>query len=188
MEKIYKIIKTITFLIAGILVFIFSNEIMANEGSLINSIVGCVMLVYGIDYSLYLLLTKKVNTKLITFYGALINILLGLTMIFIIQENEHEFVTACVIWCMWSIMRESEEIVEKVIETYKDAPVTAILNSLESLSVIVFSILLINDPGEHHAHTHVILLGFELILEVSWVQLTHLEIMLRNKKKKIDTL
>ena len=42
---------------------------------------------------------------------------------------------------------------------------------IESIVVIVFSVLMIAHPTEHHAHTHIYLLGIELLLEVIFPQL-----------------
>ena len=55
--------------------------------------------------------------------------------------------------------------VEKAIEK-SNSLVLSIVNIIESIVVIVFSVMLIFSPTEHHAHFHIILLGIELILEV----------------------
>ena len=62
----------------------------------------------------------------------------------------------------WSIIRESYEIKELVTEI-KSVTLT-IISGIESIAVIVFSIMLIAEPGEHHALIHIYLLLFELIL------------------------
>jgi predicted amidohydrolase YtcJ len=44
--------------------------------------------------------------------------------------------------------------------------------------------MLIAEPGIHHAHIHVILLGIELILEVLWPYFDELESKIKAKLHK----
>ena len=60
-----------------------------------------------------------------------------------------------------SICRESFEIFEIINELKHLLP--RILSGVESIAVIVFSIMLILEPGEHHAMIHVYLLLVELV-------------------------
>jgi len=186
-EKIWKIIKTALYVIAGILVFIFAEPFVENEGSNINLYVGIVMAAYGLEVIIISLIKKDIKHEPIKFLNALINILLSVIIIFAIEGNEDEVRIACTIWCIWSIMRESEEIFEKVLEGFKEHPITSCINLAESIVVIWFSINLLKvDPSEivEDALLHVYLLGIELILEVLWPQMSKLEEKIWNRKKK----
>ena len=172
--KIYRMIKTIVFIILGVLAIVFSHELVSQDGAYINALVASVMILYGVEGGIMNIIKKDVKAHPVKFLNNIIMILMAVILLVIVQGHEYELVMGCVIWSVWSIMREGEEIAEKVIERF-DNKVTAIINFLESIIVIVFSILLIAEPGIHHAHTHVILLGVELILEVLWPYLDELE-------------
>ncbi len=73
-----------------------------------------------------------------------------------------EYSAVCIIWATWSIVRESHEIKELVTEIVS-VPLT-IISGLESIAVIVLSIMLISEPTHHHALIHIYLLLAELIL------------------------
>ena len=72
------------------------------------------------------------------------------------------FESVCIIWATWSILRECIEIKESVIEI-KNLPIS-IISGIESIVIIVFSVILIVNPTEHHALIHTFLLAAELIL------------------------
>lgn len=187
MEKIYKIIKAALFVVAGVLIFVFAHGFIADEGANINLYVGIVMAFYGLEVAIIMLLKKEVKEEPIKFLNALINILLAVIMIFLIEGNGWEVRIACTIWCIWSIMREGEEIFEKVLEGLKEHPITSVINLAESVVVIIFSIgLLTVEPHElvEDALKHVYLLGVELILEVVWPYLACLEEKLFHKEAK----
>lgn len=187
MEKIYKIIKTGLFIAAGILIFIFANGFVADEGANISLYVGIVMAFYGLEAVIMTLLKKEVKEEPIKFLNGFVNILLAVIMIFLLKDNEAAVRIACTIWCVWSIMREGEEIFEKVLEGIKEHPVTSLINFAESVVVIVFSIGLIAIEEEElveDALKHVYLLGVELILEVLWPHLAKIEEKIIEKIKK----
>lgn len=186
-EKIYKIIKTVLFIVAGVLTLVFAKEFVANQGEHINLYVGIVMAVYGLETAIVMLLKKKVKEEPIKFLNGLINILLAIVMIFLIEENAFELRIGTTIWCIWAIMREGEEIFEKVVIGFKKHPVISVINFIESVVVIIFSITLITVESSElleDALKHVYLLGVELILEVVWPQLSLLEEKLLTKKTK----
>lgn len=187
MYKLYKIIKLFLFVVAGILTIVFAHDFIANNGENINLFVGIVIAFFGLEFAILMLLKHEVKKEPIKFLNALINILLAVIMIFLIEGNGWEVRIACTIWCIWSIMREGEEIFEKVLEGIKKHPITSAINFAESVVVIIFSIgLLTVEPHELVEHTlkHVYLLGVELILEVVWPYLAYLEEKLFCKKTK----
>ena len=188
LPKFYKLSKLILFIAMGVLVLIFNEAIMKNEGALINGIVGCIIAIYGLEGVILPIATKKWREEKLDILNGAINILIAVIMIFLLENNPHELRIVCVIWSIWSIMREGEEIVEKGFEGIKEHPITSAINFAESVIVIVFSVMLICAKDahelEHHAHAHVILLGIELIIEVLWVYAGDLESKCLHKLKQ----
>ncbi len=181
MEKIYKIIKTIIFITFGILILIFNNQFMEENPEALKYVVGGIMLFYGLEEAIFILVEHKLKEELVSFNTSLITILFGLITIFALNDLNTSFIILCVLWSSWSIMRESQEIVDKVILKFKNKFIASI-NLVESIVVIVLSIMLLINPGHHHAHVHLILLAIELFLEVAWPHLDIIESKARNKK------
>ena len=171
--KIYKIVKFILFIVMGVLVLIFNKTIMNNKGAILNGLVGLIMAIYGLEGVILPIVTKKIKQERIEMLNGGINILFAVVMIFLLENNDEELRIVCVLWSVWSIMREGVEIFDKGIVGIKNHPITSTINFVESIVVIVFSVELICAKNladlEHHAHTHVILLGIELIIEVAWL-------------------
>ena len=178
LPRFYKLAKLIIFATMGVLVLVFNKAIMSNEGALINGVVGAIIAIYGLEGLILPLVRKQWKEKQVVILNCAINILIAV-MIFLLENHPHEFRVVCIIWSIWSIMREGEEIVEKGFGGIKEHPITSIVNFAESIVVIVFSVMLICAKDfyelEHHAHAHVILLGIELIIEVVWVYIADFE-------------
>ena len=185
---VYKLCKLIAFVAMGILVLIFNKAIMSNEGAIINGVVGCVIAIYGLEGIILPIATKKYKEKSLDILNGAINLLIAIIMIFLLENHPNELRIVCVIWSLWSIVREGQEIIEKGFEGIKEHPITSFVNFAESIVVIVFSVLLICAKDahelEHHAHAHVILLGIELIIEVIWVYAGELEARLLKSFKQ----
>ena len=173
MGKIYKITKLIVFVVLGIVILVFSKQIMNDEGAAINYIVGSIIALYGLEGVLLPIFTHKIRAEKIEMLNGGINILIAVIMIFLLKDNPYKLRIVCVLWSLWSIMREGVEIFDKGFVGIKNHPVTSAINIAESIIVIIFSVMLICAKDahelEHHAHAHVILLGIELIIEVIWV-------------------
>ena len=178
-NKVYQPVKFTLFLLMGILVLVFNKSIMNNDGAILNGIVGTVIAIYGVEGIVLPILTQQVKKCKIQMLNGCINILIAIVMIFLLEGNSDELRIVCVLWSIWSIMREGEEILDKGFSGIKMHPVVSSINFAESIVVIVFSIMLISakDYHEliHHAHAHVVLLGIELIIEVLWVYLAEFE-------------
>ena len=178
-NKVYQPLKFLLFLVAGILVLVFNKAIMNNDGAILNGLVGTVIAVYGIEGIVLPIITHQVKQRSIQMLSGGINILIAVVMIFLLEGNVDELRIVCVLWSIWSIMREGEEIVEKGFSGIKKHPVVSFVNFAESIAVIIFSVMLIAAEDHHallhHAHAHVILLGIELIIEVLWVYAAELE-------------
>ena len=117
------------------------------------------MMAFGLEDLVVIIIKKKKNCyKDISFLHGIFELVLGLIMILLIRD----FVEICVIWAIWSMMRELFEVHE--IFSGKVKGVLAVVSMIESLVVFVFSILLIITPSEYHAKTHIYLLIAELII------------------------
>ena len=104
--------------------------------------------------------TLAAHTKL---FDCLIQIVFGIVILAVASIRE-DYETICIIWAVWSICREGEELAEDL-ERFKEH-IPAYLNVIESIIVLVLSFMLIANPHPEHAKLHLILLGFELILGV----------------------
>lgn len=151
----YNIIKLVIYTVLAILVFVFRETLVEN----LKYFIGALMLMYAFEEILFILLhdIKHIMHESKTYLG-LIELIMGFVLLFANLTLEN----VCVIWATWSILRESIEIKEIFTEIKKLAP--KIISGLESIVVIVFSIMLIFEPGEHHAMIHLYLLLIELIV------------------------
>ena len=153
-HKKYFAIKLCIFTLLAGAVFFLRAPLVVN----LNYFIGGLMLLYSLEGFLFAVLYEREhffhNGKI---YLAFIDALFGLTLL--IAHVSYESV--CVIWATWSILRESYEIKEIVCELKHWIP--RLMSGLESVVVIVFSIMLILEPGEHHAMIHAYLLLAELI-------------------------
>ncbi len=158
--KIWKPVKAVLWTIAAILVLVFREQFVHS----LNYLVGSLMVVYGVEACVLHLVLKKSFKKNNRFFWGLLEILLGIVVLCFGDLGESgsvEYTSVCVVWAVWSMLRESLELEESVIEIFHKEPV--FLSIAESLVGITLSILLIINPSEHHASTHVILLFFELL-------------------------
>ena len=170
----YLLIKLVIFTILAALVLIFREGQVAN----LKPFIGALMLLYGIEGLLFEILNHHSHflheTKS---YLGFVEITFGI--ILLVVELQFEYV--CIIWATWSIIRESYEIKEIVADMKSITP--RILSGVESVIVIIFSVMLIMEPGEHHATIHMILLVAELILAPLVMLLDELIVGYKEKKK-----
>lgn len=156
--KAFRIIKLVCYAIIAILIFIFKDFFVQN----LRWFIGSLMFLYGSVAVLEIILEGV--RPIYDGHGFLFNTieaLLGLVILVLITE----YSTVCIIWAVWSIFRESIELREIIAR--KLHTVLAIVSGLESLAVIVLSVLLLMYPGEHHALIHSYLLCIELVLTAS---------------------
>ena len=169
----YLSIKLVIYTILSILVIVFRHEFTEH----LKPFIGTLMIVYGIEGILYEALFHKLH--LIhenKSYLGLIELIFGVVLI----ASPLKFEYVCIIWATWSIVRESYEFKEIVSDMHTIIP--RILSGVESVVVIVFSVMLILEPGEHHALTHMILLSVELILSPLVVLLDELLVAHKHKE------
>ena len=172
----YLVIKLIAFTILAILVFIFREK----QVSHLKPFIGALMVLYGVEGLLYeALFHRKHLIHENKSYLALIELIFGIVLIAAPLAFEY----VCIIWATWSIVRESYELKEIVSDMKTITP--RILSGIESIVVIVFSVLLILEPGEHHAIIHMCLLSAELILGPLVILLDECLLMWKNKNKDL---
>ena len=167
MPKKWFIPKAALYIAAAIVILIFHEEVMPYVGYL----VGGVIVAYGLEEAYFAIREKEwrelSEAVLQLFFAGLL---------FVTAEN---IVSVCIIWGSWSIVRELREMTGAILRIRKD--LSGIVNILESLVVMVLSTMMILEPTEHHAHTHVILLAIELILEIVFPVVS---ILLAGRKKQ----
>lgn len=157
--KIYKIIKSITFLALATSIIFLKDFYVEN----LQNFIGVLITIYALDEGVeFFFIDQKENRPMIM-CSAIVEFILGLCTLIWFKN----YSTVCVIWAIWSIMRESSEFVE-CFELYKEKNyIPCAISFAESVVAIVFSILLVIEPGEHHAKTHMILLIIELVTTIA---------------------
>lgn len=153
--KTFRLSRLICFSICAVLLLVFNEFFLHN----LRWFIGGLIVLYGSLGILALLLAKvKPIYEGQGFLFFSVEILLGLVTLCFIKD----YATVCVIWAVWSIIRESVELEE--IFARELHPVLAVISGLESVAVVVLSVMLMMEPGEHHAMIHSYLLVVELVL------------------------
>lgn len=162
--KNYKLFKFIFNCTLAILLLFIADLLVEQES--LKYFIGALITMYGLEKVLVLVFTDKDFTQHNDFYRGCIELLLGICTLLFFTTYE----SICVIWAVWAIFREVEEI-KKIICDEK-VKVVKCLSFVESIIAIVFSILLIIEVEEHHALTHVYLLSVELFTAVVFPQIS----------------
>lgn len=173
MPKILRGTKVVLYLFAAIFIFLFHEQIMPTVAFL----VGGVVLAYALEELLFLIAKRKFADTA----ESIIQIVLAI-LLFLAHDD---IIKVCIIWGVWSIIREGREMTHALVHIRRHR--LAIINIAESIVVIVLSATMILEPGEHHAHIHVILLAIELILEIGFPILEALlDRLIKRGKKTVD--
>ena len=153
----YHFFKLIVCVVLSVLILIFREQLVHLNH--LKFFIGALMAAYGLDEIAFEAYCHKLHFihEHKTYLG-IIELVLGVTTLILNLDYE----AVCIIWATWSIVRESYEIKELVTEI-KSITLT-IISGIESIAVIVLSIMLIAEPGEHHALIHIYLLIIELVL------------------------
>lgn len=178
-----KAFKLVLFIVWGILVFIFKDKIAEHSDIQLAILVACLMFAYSI-FDIVDMIEKKKTLKAHTkLFDCIIQIAFGI--IILADPNIREvYSTVCIIWAVWSICREGQELAEDL-ERFKEH-IPAYLNVIESITVLVLSFMLIANPHPEHAKLHLILLGFELILGVLFPHADYFFIRRHEKKEELN--
>ena len=169
---IYHSIKLGVYTILAILVGIFRLEIV----EYLKFFIASLMIFYACEEILFdFMFSRKNFLHKIKVYLGIGEIIISVSLFFI----DLSYIGVCVTWAIWSILREALELEEIIAELKAWFP--RILSLIETLTVFVFSVMLIAEPTEHHALIHIYLLIVELVLN----PLTPLldEIIRKYKKK-----
>ena len=183
--KKYNVIRIFLYLIAGVAILVLNGQFVKNGGELIPYLVGAVILFYGANKVIRLAFTKKVKEDLTDFCLSIIMALLGVFTVVFALINGDTIYVSCIIWAVWSIIKEGIDISEKVIKRLDNIPV-AIINAINTAIILVFSAIMIIDPLAH-AHTHVILLGTELFVESLTILLTEVFTLKKKQDPNVGT-
>lgn len=151
----YNFVKLGVYVLLGVFVFIFREKLVEH----LKYFIGSLMIFYALEEMLFeFIYARKLFYKQNKVYLGLVELILGICLLTINFSIE----VTCIIWATWSILREAFEVEEIVSELHNIVP--KIISGVESIAAIVFSILLIIEPGEHHAMIHIYLLLAELVV------------------------
>ena len=140
---------------------------------------AALMLLYGLETVIITPIKEKRKClESYEFYVGFIEILVAFVLIFAINELS----TLCVIWAMWSLLREASEIKKAILRFHEKLP--AVIYTIESIVDIVLSIMLLMDPTEHHAVIHAYFLCVELVILGSINIVDYIVLYFREKKAK----
>ena len=148
--------KAVLYLALALFIFIFNDFVMPYVGIL----VGAIVCLYAVEEFAFYAFKRELSSDTYHLFDSIAQFLIG-AILFIVSED---IIKVCLVWGVWSILRESKELSEgiKKFPTKK----TEIITVTESVIVIVLSFLMILEPSESHAHLHLILLGVELVIVV----------------------
>ncbi len=172
--KVIHVLELLTYISIGISIIILRDKHIES----IANLIGFTILFYGIIDIIREFTAKRAFTEETRIFDSLVLIILSVVLLFFIEKD---FTKACVIWGVWAIFREADELRRCFINAKKKAPF--ILNGIESIVLIILSIMLINNP-EHHAYFHVIILGIEFILEAVFEIFNEAVLSLISKKSE----
>ena len=174
----YLVVKFVIYAILAILIFIFREKQVEH----LKLFIGSLMLLYGVDGIVFEILShgKRFIHQNKAYLG-LIELIFGIVLI----ASPLQFDYVCIIWATWSIVRESYEIKEIIADLKTMLP--RILSGVESIVVIIFSIMLLLEPGEHHTLIHMCLLTAELVLNPLVVLLDEILIARKERQKENTT-
>ena len=177
----YYLVKLIIYVALAVCVFIFRDKLVEH----LKYFIGGLMTLYGVEEILFeIVFRDKHFWHKDKIYLGIIELVFGVALLCLdLHDNAEEtLIRTCLIWATWSIVRESFEIKELVTEI-KSWTLT-IISGIESIAVIVLSVMLILNPGEEDAMIHMYLLLLELLLTPLIPLLD--EILLERKHKKLE--
>ena len=153
--KYFRFIKLTVYLTIGVLLGVFHVFMVEH----LKYTLSIIILLYGLEALSFAIYYHRKKCYLEhRFYWGLVEVLLGIVTLTSIED----FNTVCIVWAIWAILRESWEIKEAVSNFSNLIP--SLIELVTGLVNIVFSVLLIIHPGEHHATIHLFLLIVELAI------------------------
>ena len=171
----YNYIKLAIYFTLAVLMLVFKEPLIEH----LKYFIGGLMIVYAFEEMLFeTIFSRKHFFHQSKVYLGFIELLLGLILVIVDVSYE----STCIIWATWSLLRETHE-VEEILAELNTLP-AKLLSGIESLVVIVFSVMLIIEPTEHHAMIHLYLLFVELIVAPLTPLVDETIIKIKNKKVK----
>ena len=186
--KIYGAIRTAIYWALTALVLVFVSAIA--EIGVLRYFIGGLMIFYGVEEIIYTVFKNKKHYAINSLYWNIIEIVIGITLIVFVETGETDisYAVVCVCWAIWSILRETRELVEATEDLKENklisCKIIAIVNLLESLTVIALSLTMVIEPSEHHAKIHLYLLAVELFTKVLFPLINYIAERISNKKNK----
>lgn len=160
--KLLDSIKPIIYIITGILIIIFFQQVV----DVLPYVVGTIMILVNLEAAIVDIIEHDY-----THIGYKIGIIiLGILIITVVP---HDFEAICIIWATISIVNGGKSLVNSSLEIKRSW--LNIIGLLLAILSITLSIFLIIDPLGH-VSTHIILLGIEILLD-------GIRILLRKDKK-----
>ena len=151
--KYYRFIKLALFLVVGVLIGVYHTFMVEN----LKYTLPTIMIFYGVEAIAFAIYYSRKKCYLeYRLYWGHVEILLGL----LVLTNVEDFSTICIVWAIWAILREAWE--TKVAVSNLTDLVPSIIELTAGLANVIFSILMIMNPNEHHATIHLYLLIVEL--------------------------
>lgn len=188
--KIYGIIRTVIYWTLTALVLAFASALAEIE--LLKYIIGSLLIFYGAEEIIFTVFKDKKHYSIGTLYWNIIEIIIGIILIIFVKADDiaEAYAIVCVCWAIWSILRETRELVE-VTEKLKEnklipVRIISVISIFESLTIIALSLTMIIEPGEHHALIHLYLLAVELFTRALYPLINYIADCY-NAKKKIKT-
>ncbi len=149
--KTLSLLKPIIYILTGLLIIIFYEQIL----SILPYVVGSIMILVNISSIITDIFLKEYNH-----IGYKIGIImLGIIIITIVSED---FNAICIIWATISIINGGRSLIKSMLGINES--ILNIFSLFLAIVAIVLSIFLILNP-ENHVATHIILLGIEIILD-----------------------
>ena len=186
--KIYGIIRTAIYWALTALVLVFISTLAEIE--VLRYFIGGLMMFYGVEEIILTAIKHKKHFEIHSLYWNLVEIVIGLTLVVFVETGDIEvtYAVVCVGWAIWSILRETRELIEATEELKENHSIThkvvAIVSLLESLTIIALSLTLLIEPGQHHAKIHLYLLAVELFTKVLFPLVNYIAKHLEEKKRE----
>ena len=181
--KVYGAIRTAMYWILAAFVIAFVSTIA--EIGVLRYFIGGLMIFYGIEEIIYTVFKNKKHYSIRSLYWNIVEIVIGIALVAFVATGDVEVV--CVSWAIWSILRETNELVEAT-EKLKDNKlllnkIVAVANFLESFTIIALSLTMLIEPNEHHAKIHLYLLAVELFTKVLFPLVNYIAERLEERKE-----
>lgn len=169
--KTLDLLKPIIYIITGLLIIIFFQQIL----EILPYVVGTIMILVNIEAIIVDILEKDYSHIGYKFGIIILGIL-------ILTAVNDDFEAICIIWATISIINGGKSLIKSILEV-KESKIV-IVDLILAITSIVLSIFLIIDPLEH-VSIHILLLGVEIILDGLRVILRKYELKYKENKQSI---